>query len=488
MELMQRPPSDRQLPAHVPQPASLPAGVPVIPQNYVHPGLSLRQVMVILWAYRRWFAAIVLGIVILTGIVSKLMPKTYVSSATLMVDFEINDPLTGREFPLGLMASYMSTQMEFIKSPTILGPVVDELQLTRDKEFTAGFPGGNAERLRQWVIDSVEKNLQVEQQGFDSRFVSVAFSARSADKAAQVANKVAEVYLSEHLKRANGPARQRATRYGEQLDELRKQVDDAQQRVTEFRQKSGLINLDDKADVDMQRLSDLDGRLAEAQQQLREAEMRSARNANVDKEVLGSTIVQQLKGQEASLESRLAELQSTLGPRHPQIVELQSQLASIRQRLQMEIGSYRGNAQSEVAAARRIVQQLQTALDQQRAKVSEQQTLRDEGSRYIREFESAKLIYERALDGYDQVLLGSQGDYSNVSIVDPAQPPLKHSKPKTLKNVLFAFVFACFLGVAIPLLWELMNRRVRCREDLERDLGIPVLVELGPVGTRGFAA
>jgi len=37
------------------------------------------------------------------------------------------------------------------------------------------------------------------------------------------------------------------------------------------------------------------------------------------------------------------------------------------------------------------------------------------------------------------------------------------------------------LGVAIPFARELVGRRVRCRDDLERDHGVPVLVEFDPM-------
>ena len=38
-----------------------------------------------------------------------------------------------------------------------------------------------------------------------------------------------------------------------------------------------------------------------------------------------------------------------------------------------------------------------------------------------------------------------------------------------------------FLGLFVPLIYELVNRRVRCRDDLERDNGVPVLAEFGPL-------
>jgi hypothetical protein len=43
---------------------------------------------------------------------------------------------------------------------------------------------------------------------------------------------------------------------------------------------------------------------------------------------------------------------------------------------------------------------------------------------------------------------------------------------------------AGILGLGIPLGFELFHRRVRCRDDLERHHGIPVLVEFGSRAAR----
>jgi hypothetical protein len=45
-----------------------------------------------------------------------------------------------------------------------------------------------------------------------------------------------------------------------------------------------------------------------------------------------------------------------------------------------------------------------------------------------------------------------------------------------------------FLGLVLPLVYELANRRVRCRDDFERDGGVPVLAEFGAMPLkRGLA-
>lgn len=81
-------------------------------------------------------------------------------------------------------------------------------------------------------------------------------------------------------------------------------------------------------------------------------------------------------------------------------------------------------------------------------------------------------------------MFASTGGYTNVSFVSRASAPPKAAKPKIKAALLLACVIGGGLGLGLPLCWELLNRRVRCRDDVERDLGIPVLIELGPLDRR----
>src|SRR2546423_13397538 len=93
---------------------ALTATASVVPQQYVHPGLSFGQIHAIARAYWRRTLTITLAVTALTGLVSLLIPRTYTATAALMVSYEVNDPLGGREFPMGLLGSYMATQVELL--------------------------------------------------------------------------------------------------------------------------------------------------------------------------------------------------------------------------------------------------------------------------------------------------------------------------------------------------------------------------------------
>jgi uncharacterized protein involved in exopolysaccharide biosynthesis len=103
--------------------------------------------------------------------------------------------------------------------------------------------------------------------------------------------------------------------------------------------------------------------------------------------------------------------------------------------------------------------------------------MRDEASKYQLELESAASVYKRALEGYDQIMFASNGQDSNVSLVSEARPPAESEKRKTLLIFLIGAAGGLALAIGGPLVFEFFHRRIRCRDDVERELGVPVLVE-----------
>ena len=455
---------------------TLPVFTPAIPLSLAYPGLSPAQITAIVWAHRRLTLLIVVLVASLAALLMVTWPRTYTATVTLMVNYEINDPLNGKELPVGQVSSYIATQVELIQTPEVLLAVVDRLRLTQDKEYASGYRGDSG-TLREWVARAVSKNLVISQGEFGSQLIHVKYSANTPTGAAQVANTVADVYREQDHMRSTGPPGERATRYAQQLNELENKVNQAQKQVTGFHQRYGLLDEGNKTNVDMALLATLEGRLLEAQNLRRAAQARAARDQSVNDEVLSSNLVQTLKTQLATQESQLAQLNTVYGPRHPNVLNLLSQLAVTQRALASAVKSYSGNAMSELIVAQRLEQNLQTAVAEQRSSALARGQLHDEAAEYLLKLASAQAVYKRALEGYDQIMFASAGHYSNISVVSRATPPVKASKPKTLAGLLLGAMAAAALGFGIPLTYELFHRRVRCRDDLERHHGVPVLVE-----------
>lgn len=394
----------------------LPTAPPLVPHEHANAGMSLGQLSLILWAYRKQSLLIAAAVIFAVGVAAWFWPRTYEATTTVMVNFEVNDPLAGREFPTGLLSSYMSTQVELVRGAEVLTTVIDRLKLKEIKEYTSGY-SGSADGLRNWVQTRVQKKLKVEQGKYGSQLIHVTYEARTPAEAAAVANAVAEVYSEQQYAMLTGPATERARRYTEQLADLKTKVTRAQDQLAEFRRSRGLVAADARADVDMH-----------------------------------AAPIQALKAQLALQNTRMAELAPTLGELHPQVLELKSQMAVTRGQLATETRAYSGKASAELI-----------------------------GAKYQLELQSAQAVYARALDGYDQIMFASEGGYTNVKFVSRATPPTKSSTPRVGVWMFLAVVFGSALALAIPFCWELLHRRVRCRDDMERDHGIPVLAELSAV-------
>ena len=455
----------------------------VIPLDFVHPGLSTAQMGAIVWAHRKLTILIVLGVLALTALAMALWPRTYTATVALMVNYEVNDPLNGKELPVGQVSSYIATQVELMQTPEVLLAVVDRLKLTQNADYARGYRGDTG-TLTEWVAAKVNKSLAIYQSQRGSQLIYVTYSANDPLAAAQVANSVAEVYKEQDDTRSTGPLGERAKRYSQQLNELKSKVDQAQTQVTAFHQRNGLIDEGNKTNVDVTLLATLDERLLAAQNARRIAEMRASEDQSVSDQVLASSQAISLKTQLAAQELRLAQLNRLYTPLYPDIAEVQMQVEATRRSLASTLKSYSDNASAGLSAARRLETGLQRVVEEHRAKVLAKSQLQDESAKISLELESAQTVYKRALDGYDQIMFASGRHHTNVNLVSRATPPLTASKPRVLAGYVLGAIAALVLGLGLPLVLELFNRRVRCRDDLERHHGIPVLVEFGRLPMR----
>jgi len=448
----------------------------ILPANFTAPPIAPSQVLAILTAHRVLIAACAIGFAIAALAYSKLAPKSYVASAQLLVDFDVNDPVSNRDFPSQLASSYLSTQVDFVRSPKVLLPAVDALGWTKDVEKTEGFkqvPGGGG--VREYLMEKVlAKNLSVVTLK-DSRVIHIAYEGESPTEAETVSNTVARIYVEQNRKRFTTPLQSRADEYGSQLESLRKKVDAAQTKVTEFRQRTGLVELDSGLDSEVYNLRQMEQKLTDAQIAARQAQERrriASRNqgssAETDTEIefLGNTYVQTLKGQLVTAEAQFAELSKTLGPRHPDYIAQQAEITSLRERLTRESGVFFSSVGNDAEKSTNAESALRASIESQRQRVLTIRTQQDEGATLVRELNAAKTLYQRALESYDRVLLPAQGQYSNVSVLSPASPPLKHTKPLARNNTLLGLIAGLLFGALLSFLLEFRNRKVRCPADV----------------------
>lgn len=66
----------------------------------------------------------------------------------------------------------------------------------------------------------------------------------------------------------------------------------------------------------------------------------------------------------------------------------------------------------------------------------------------------------------------------NISIIDSAMPPTEPSGPKSLQITVSAGIAGLLIGIALALLIEMMDTKLKTAEDVEKLLEIPVLAQI----------
>lgn len=453
--------------------------------------MNAQQFLIILKARFPLFIAALLFTVCGTVVVSLLLPKSYTASSSVVVDIKSSDLMsTGLAMPMQMAPGFMATQIDIMASQKVGLKVVDKLRIAdnpvakeRFEEATKGHGS-----LRHYYADLLLKKLDVKPSR-ESTVVTISFSGSEPKFAAAVANAFAESYIETTLEMKVAPSRQNAVWFGDQLKSLRGDLERAQSKLSAYQQANGIVNTDERLDVESARLTELSTQLVSAQGQNFETRGRAAQvNASMVKgamtdslpEVVTNPLIQNLRGELARAEARLQDSSSQLGDNHPQIVRERAEVQALRDKLSTEMKNVAGSVLTSGRATQQREMETRSAVLAQKEKVLEIKRQRDEMSVLSREFENAQRIYDVALQRFAQTSLEGQGTLANATLLNPAVEPSTQSSPRLGLNISLSVILGTLIGLGFAMLAELVDRRVRTVDDLGGDSMLPVIGVIGP--------
>ena len=448
--------------------------------------MNFSQFLLILKA--RWLVAVLaLGVTVATTlVVSLLLPKNYTANVSLVVDSKAKDPITGTLLPMQLLPGYLATQVDIIKSQNVALKVVDGLKLSenptiRQQYQESGQTGGD---IRHWLSDLLLKKLDVKPSR-ESSVIQVEFEGADPRFAAIVANAFAQAYVHTNLELKVEPAKQTTAFYDDQIKQLRGTLEKAQNALSDYQQKKGLVASDERIDVETARLAELSSQLVAAQAQTYDTTSRQSQSQNALAEVEQNPLIQGLKRDLAVGETKLSEMAQKVGKNHPQYQRTQAEVDSLRAKLEaeMKVATKSVGTTAKVAQAREG--DIRGALAAQKSRVLALKQHRDEAAVLIRDVENAQRLYDAALQRYGQTRLEAQNSQTDIAILNPAVAPTAASSPKVVLNTILAVFLGSLLGIGLAFLMEMLDRRVRSGEDLTAALDMAVLGEIAKGGKHG---
>jgi len=439
--------------------------------------MNFTQFLLILNA-RKW---IILGVLLLTvavtTIVSLWLPKEYTATTTLIVDSKSKDPFTGQLLPAQLFPGYMATQIDVINSNRVAGKVVAELKLAESPGVREQFMEDTEGKgdINQWLGDLLLKKLYAEPSR-ESSTIALSFSGTDPRFAAAIANAFAQAYIETSLDLRVEPAKQTAAWFDQQIIQLRQKLDEAQQKLTAYQREKGIVESEERMDVETRRLSELAAQMVGAQSAAYDASSRTRDGASLP-EVINNPVVQGLKAQVAQGEGRLADLAKRVGVNHPEYKRTEAEVNSYKVKLAAELSTATRGVGATAGAARQRVSELSAAFERQKVKMLELKQQREEATLLARDVANAQQIYDSALQRYGQSRMEAQSTQTDIAVLNPAVAPTDPSKPRVFLNILLSLFLGSLLGVGVGFLVELLDRRVRSGQDLA-GLEIPVLAEV----------
>jgi uncharacterized protein involved in exopolysaccharide biosynthesis len=379
--------------------------------------------------------------------------------------------------------SYMATQIDIIKSDDVARYVIDTTRAMDSPRARAAAAKSGDAALRAGLLRSVVADLQVVPKR-NSRVLDLQFSSRDAAFARDALNAVIKGYMDINNKIHSTPAKLRQEQYSGQLAALQMEVDRIQREITAYQQEQGIVDADERLDTGSRQFSDLSSRLLAIQASQSEAVTRkrsiqallaSGTRAYDIPENSRQEGVRDVKLRLIDVEGRLSEASGVLGSNHPRYRSLEADRAALLAQLERASSTaMRSIEQEEQRFAEQLVR-LQAEIKGRQSQLLEAKKHRDVIASLQRQLASAQQIYNSAVARYDEILMQSSVTSPTIAVLQWAEKPVRHSKPNVISNVLVSIPGGVILGLIIALLLELTYRRMRCIEDLETSLPVPVL-------------
>lgn len=440
--------------------------------------MSFAQFLSILRA--RWWV-VVLATLLTMGVVMAVtykLPAQYTATAAVVVDIK-PDPVTAA-FYGGTPPGFMASQVDIARSARVSQRVVRNLRLadnpTVREQWLEDTRGGGT--VEQWLATSLTKRLEVVPSR-ESSVINVSYTSPDPKFAATLANAFVEAYVQSALELRVDPARQYAAFFDSRAKAAREALEQAQSRLSAFQRDNGIIVSDERLDVETARLNEISSQLTAVQAIATDASVRRAQatSGSGDKlqEVLTNPVLSQMRTDLGRAEARMQELGSRLGDNHPQVIEQRAALAELRSRVESETRRVTGGVSVTANIQRQRETELRASLEAQRARVAQLKAVRDEGSVLVRDVENAQRAFDVITQRLNQTNMESLNTQSNIYVLAQASPPWKPSSPIPLLNGIVSFVTGLLLGVALALVLELRNRRLRTVAEVPGVLGLPVI-------------
>jgi polysaccharide biosynthesis transport protein len=447
-----------------------------------------------------WLLVVALGAVYLFT-----TPPHYTANAKLIIDSHKMQLFAAQSVlgDISVDSANVESQVEILKSDNIALSVIRELHLNEDPEFVApgagilgtafglvtslftqSVPKSDFQNLRR-AVAVFERNLSIKRVNL-TLVIDIAFSSLRPERAAQIANAVADAYIVDQLE-AKYQATRRASKWlQDRIRELRDQASIAEREVIDFKEKNNIVDTGGRL-IGEQRLVEINSQLVAEQAQRAEAEARLQRIQAITSngapetaiaglmekgdaavaDTLHNEVIVKLRSQYLEYAAREADWTRRMGPTHLAVINVRNQMLEVRKAIFDELSRIAETYKSDLEIAKAREESLKKTL----ADTVAQSQATDKSGIALRELESSaqtyRALYDNFLQRYMEATQQESFPITEARLISEASAPLEKSQPKTALVLLLTSSAGLLLAFGAGLMRETRDRVFRSGAQVE---------------------
>lgn len=439
---------------------------------------------------RRWIVIACVLLSLLYGIYkAETQPRIFEAFGRIQVRSGSSNEYRVSAIQTTVEGSKMLTEVAILQSDTLMLTVAREMDLANNPDFLGGAAPTpraslNDPTVRQKTVRQLQSNLHVNQVP-KTDIIRISYSSLSPKLAADIVNRVISAYVHRSFETRFASSRAVSNWLSGQLDDLKQQVQTSQEQVMDLQKRLGIVSLDPTHSQINSSIEQLSQAANQARISRILAESRYRMLSTMDPNSIEGTIdsvpgttpgeLNVLRGQVATAKASYAQLESTLGPNHPQAKALKAQIDELNREIDTEQNRLLLQAKQVYLAARTNEEQTTAALEAQK---SDAYKLRDDMVEYTirqREFESNRNLYEGLLQRLRTADVQAGLESLEIDIVDQAWVPAAPLLKSSTSIILTTLAFGILAGVVLAFLAESLDTGLRSVAEIESITELPSL-------------
>lgn len=424
-------------------------------------------------------------------------PPTFTASATLLIDTRKNQLFQQQSVlsDIPVDTASVESQVQILRSETIALAVIKEFHLAESPDFAgsggflASLVGGVAGLFPTGTPPSEFEKLRATAEAFASRLsvrrvgltyiLEISFQSLSPDQAANIANAVANAYITDLLDAKYKATRRASLWLQDRIRELREQSTAAERAVVEFKTRNNIVQSAGRL-MNEQELTEINSQLVVARSQLAEAKARldriqavvsadfpdAAVSATVT-DTLNNQVITKLRSQYLDLANKERDWSTRYGSNHLAAVNLRNQMREIRVSILDELKRLSESYKSDYE----IAKQRADAAEKQFAQSVTQSQTTNQAQVVLRDLESTaqtyRALYDNFLQRYMELVQQQSFPITEARLITEASRPLRKSSPRTTLVLAFAGFGGLAMGFAAARFLDVSDRVFRTSNQVE---------------------